>query len=153
MGNSDEMQSPKILSASGDVGLHLSSYIGNYKGGRNEIFMYGTDDNTYWYDYDLVNAYTTAMADLSLPDYSNGSLIDPEDINSWNTEDFFKGYLIVNCSFKFNDDDDVKYPSIPCYIDETTTIYPLSGSSLLTGPEYILAKNKNKKKNKAVTSK
>jgi hypothetical protein len=47
MGNSDEMQSPKILSASGDVGLHLSSYIGNYKGGRNEIFMYGTDDNTY----------------------------------------------------------------------------------------------------------
>jgi len=145
MGNSDELQTPKGPSASGDVGLHKSYYIGKYKGGRNESFMYGTDDNTYWYDYDLVNAYTTAMADLSLPFYSNGRLIDPEDINSWNTEDFLKGYLIVNCSFKFNYD--VKYPSIPCYIDESTTIYPLSGSSLLTGLEYILAKN-NKQKQK-----
>jgi len=34
-----------------------------------------------------------------------------------------------------------QYPSIPCYIDKTTTVYPLSGSSFLTGPEYILARN------------
>lgn len=49
------------------------------------------------------------------------------------------GYLIVNGTFKFPTT--VKYPSIPCYIDETTTIYPLEGSCLLTGPEYLLAKN------------
>jgi len=34
----------------------------------------------------------------------------------------------------------VQYPSIPYYIDKTT-VYPLSGSSFLTGPEYILARN------------
>lgn len=49
------------------------------------------------------------------------------------------GYLIVNCDFEFPTN--VKYPSIPCYIDKTTTVYPLSGTSYLTGPEYLLAKN------------
>ena len=44
MGNSDEMQTPKGLFASGDTGLHMSYYIGNYKGGRNESFMYGAED-------------------------------------------------------------------------------------------------------------
>lgn len=33
----------------------------------------------------------------------------------------------------------MKYPSIPCYVDKTTTIYPLKGSSFITGPEYNLA--------------
>ena len=44
----------------------------------------------------------------------------------------------MNCNFKFPTT--VKYPSIPCYIDNTTTVYPLTGSSFLTGPEYVLAK-------------
>jgi hypothetical protein len=36
---------------------------------------------THWYDYDLVSAYTTAMAELTLPDYHKGSLIEPEKLN------------------------------------------------------------------------
>lgn len=44
----------------------------------------------------------------------------------------------MNCSFEFPSD--VKYPSIPCYIDNTTTVYPLQGSAYITGPEFILAK-------------
>jgi hypothetical protein len=48
------------------------------------------------------------------------------------------GYVIINCNFQYPIE--LKYPSIPCYIDKTTTIY-LSGSCLLTGPEYLLAKN------------
>ena len=47
------------------MGLHLSYFIGNYKGGRNESFMYGAEDSIYWYDDDLVSAYTTAKANLS----------------------------------------------------------------------------------------
>ena len=35
----------------------------------------------------------------------------------------------------------VKYPSIPCYLDQSTTVYPLEGEGLITGPEYILARN------------
>lgn len=40
------MQTPKGLFAGGDVGLHMSYYIGNYKGGRNESFMYGSENET-----------------------------------------------------------------------------------------------------------
>jgi hypothetical protein len=139
MGNSEEVQTPKGLFHTGDTGLHLSYYIGNYKGGRNESFMYGAENEIEWYDYDLVSAYTTSMATLSLPCYPAGALIEPSSIEKWTSKDFLTGYLIVNGTFKFPTT--VKYPSIPCYIDETTTIYPLEGSCLLTGPEYLLAKN------------
>lgn len=49
------------------------------------------------------------------------------------------GYLIVNTNFQFPEE--TKYPSIPCYIDKSATVYPLAGSALLTGPEYLLARN------------
>ena len=77
------------------------------------------------------------MAALSFPDYYSGKLINTLDLNEWSDEDFLKGYLIVICELEFPED--VKYPSIPCYIDKTTTVYPLKGSSFITGPEYNLA--------------
>jgi hypothetical protein len=80
IGNSDEVQTPKGLFYTEEVGLHLSYYIGNYKGGRNESFMYGVDEEATYYDVDLTSAYTTAMAHLSFPSYSEGSVIDPEEI-------------------------------------------------------------------------
>ena len=46
MGNADEVKTPKGLFATGDVGLHLIYLIGNYKGGRNESFMYAEEDKT-----------------------------------------------------------------------------------------------------------
>ena len=46
MGNTNEVQTPKGLFATGDVGLHMSYYIGNYKGGRNESYMYGADNRS-----------------------------------------------------------------------------------------------------------
>ena len=138
-GNVDEVQTPKGLFFTKDVGLYLSHYIGNYKGGRNESFMYGAEDDTYWFDYDLTSAYTTGMTDLSLPDYQAAHLIDFEKVKLWTNEQLMQGYLIINGSFKFPSN--VKYPSIPCYIDEASTIYPLEGSCLLTGPEFIVARN------------
>jgi hypothetical protein len=53
------------------------------------------------------------------------------------------GFLSINCSFVFPND--TKYPSIPCYVDKTTTVYPLHGDSFLTGPEYLLAKRQGAK--------
>jgi hypothetical protein len=139
MGNADEIQTPKGLFASKDIGTHLSYYIANYKGGRNESFMYGTDENTTWYDYDLTSAYTTGMINLSLPDYKTGKLLTPDELKDWNNDNFLSGYLIINTNFVFPEH--VKYPSIPCYVDKGTTVYPLEGESYLTGPEYLLAKN------------
>jgi hypothetical protein len=150
IGNPEEVQTPKGLFATKATGLHLSYFIGNYKGGRNESFMYGTDEQTIWYDYDLISAYTTAMADLGLPAYQLGELVseedfyeligsslDQKDVKPTKLKNLLEDYYIINATFTFPKK--VKYPSIPCYIDETTTIYPLSGSCLLTGPEYILA--------------
>lgn len=94
--------------------------------------MYGGENKTHWFDYDLSAAYTTGMADRTLPDYYNASLINPNDFENWNSNQFLNGYLIVNCNFQFPSV--VKYPSIHCCIYKTKTVYPLSGSSFLTGP-------------------
>lgn len=47
MGNADEIQTPKGLFASRNIGTHMSYFIANYKGGRNESFMYGVDEKTH----------------------------------------------------------------------------------------------------------
>jgi hypothetical protein len=139
MGNAAEIQTPKGLFVAGDVGLHLGYYIANYKGGRGESFMYGTDTDTEWFDYDLSGAYTTAMTHLSLPLYNLGQIVQQEEVSDMTDLQLLNGYLIMNCSFKFPDS--TKYPSIPCYVDKATTVYPLSGECTLTGPEYLLARN------------
>ena len=139
MGNANEVQTPKGLFSTGDVGLYLGFFIGNYKGGRNESFMYGSEDSTLWFDYDLSGAYTTAMTHLSLPAYGEGKLINSKDLLKKTPEDLLHGYYIMNGSFKFPDN--TKYPSVPCYLDESTTVYPLRGNCILTGPEYLLARN------------
>ena len=41
-----------------------------YHGGRNEAFMFGFTEAGCWYDYDLAEAYSTAMAALRMPDWS-----------------------------------------------------------------------------------
>jgi len=133
-----EMQTPKGLTAVGDLGHYLSYYIANYKGGRNECFMYGKDENTYWYDYDLTSAYTTVMAMLGDPDYSKGKLITEEYLLKMSNKDILFSYIAIKCNFKFPKN--VKYPSIPCFADENTAVYPLEGSATLTGSEYLLAK-------------
>lgn len=138
MGNAHEIQTPKGLFASGNVGLYLGHYIGNYKGGRNESYMYGCDEQTEWYDYDLASAYSTAMTYLTLPDYTAARILEASKVEAMTYEQLLKGYLILSGSFKFPPE--TKYPSIPCYADKTTTVYPLTGDCILTGPEYLLAK-------------
>jgi hypothetical protein len=137
LGSASVTQTPQGLSHTKQIGLKLSYYIANYKGGRNESFMYGVDKNTYWIDYDLISAYTTALSLAGHPDYSKGRVLSLQEFNDLSFIDLLYSYVIIRCNFVFPST--VKYPSIPCFIDETTTVYPLTGSAILTGSEYILA--------------
>jgi hypothetical protein len=46
IGDASKTQTPKGLYSTGLIGIYLSLYIANYKGGRNESFMYGIDEKT-----------------------------------------------------------------------------------------------------------
>src|SRR5258705_12253398 len=140
LGNTESVQTPKGLKEIGNIGLFLSYYIANYKGGRNESFMYGVDDKTLYYDYDLISAYTTSMANLTLPSYNESTILPILNLEEWDLEKYLNNYIIIKGFFNFPNN--TKYPSIPCYLDGkgTVTVYPLSGQCLLKGPEYYLAK-------------
>lgn len=139
MGDTSKLMTPRGLLDNLDIALCLPYYIAAYKGGRNECFMYGRDTETLWYDYDLTSAYTTGMATLGHPEYSAGRILNAKELLKMKDEDIINSYTIVSGKFKFPKE--VKYPSIPVYVDETTTAYPLSGVCTITGIEYVLAKN------------
>ena len=101
--------------------------------------MFGIDRETIWYDFDLTSAYTTVMSLAGHPDYDKCSRLTVTDLNRMSKEEILYSYLIINAEFEFPED--TKYPSIPCYVDENCTVYPLSGICILTGPEYLLAKS------------
>jgi hypothetical protein len=129
---------PKGLQALGEIGFVLPYYIANYKGGRNECFMYGVDNSAeMWCDYDLTSAYTTVMSMAGHPDYGSCKLLSVDELLKMSREDVLYSYLIIRAEFEFPEC--VKYPSIPCYVDETCTVYPLKGSCVITGAEYLLA--------------
>lgn len=129
---------PKGLNVTKDIGIKSTMYIASYRGGRNESFMYGYEfSDKIWYDYDLVSAYTSGMAALGTPDYGKGHII--YKIDELTFDQIFNSYTILNVTFNFKSD--TKYPSIPVNIDENTTVYPLKGSAVITGLEYLVAKN------------
>jgi len=74
------------------------------------------------------------------PDNTNGVRIAKEDLKLMNDDYLINSYTIIKCNFVFSDN--VKYLSIPMYVDEITTVYPLeSEGAMLTGAEYLLAKS------------
>lgn len=48
-------------------------------------------------------------------------------------------YYLIHADFQFKAS--VKYPSIPVFVDQTATVYPLSGRAFLTGAEFLVARN------------
>lgn len=139
LGEVSKLQTPKGIDAVGGVGLNMSRYYKNYKGGRNESFMYGSDTKVYWYDYDLTAAYTSVMSQAGDPDYEKARYITLAELNKMSDRAIMFNYVVINCKFKFPSG--TKYPSIPVYVDDTATVYPLKGSAMLTGVEYVLARN------------
>ena len=97
--------------------------------------------NTIWFDYDLTSAYTTAMTALGNPDYNLSKYITLNELDKMTSKDIIFSYILIKGKFKFPQT--VKYPSIPCFVDEHTTVYPLEGKAFLTGAEYILAKSQD----------
>ena len=89
-----------------------------------------------------MKVYTTVLSTAGHPDYKMGTRINSEALKFIPTENLLNSYTIIRCSFEFPES--IKFPSIPVYVDETSTVYPLKGSDvILTGAEYILAKNQN----------
>lgn len=141
IGDAPKIQTPLGLNADNikTIGEYLPLYIKNYKGGRNESLMYGFEKERIYYDWDLTSAYTTVLSNIGSPDYKNAKEIKPEELTKLSDDILLNSFTIIKCTFRFPDD--VKYPSIPVYVDETTTIYPKNGTGVLTGAEYILARN------------
>lgn len=50
-------------------------------------------------------------------------------------------YTAVECMFTFPKG--TAYPSIPVYVDDTTTVYPMTGKAYLTGFEIVAAVQQN----------
>lgn len=86
----------------------------------------------------------TVASILKEPDYQNTTVIPPTNdfrkiISTYN---LMKGYAAIRVNFYFPAS--VKFPPIPVSLkmkSSNQTIYPLSGQSLITGPEFLAAAN------------
>jgi len=137
LGDVSTTVTPKGLNVVKGIGFILPYYIANYKGGRNECFMFGIDRDQIWYDYDLSSAYTTIMSMAGDPEYDKCRRLSVTELNTLRKEEILYNYLIIHADFEFPVE--TKYPSIPCYVDENCTVYPLKGNCIITGAEYLLA--------------
>lgn len=79
------------------------------------------------------------MAMLGDPDYKRSYVLTELELGKMSKESILYSYIVIKCKFEFPDS--IKYPSIPCYADNETTVYPLKGEAVLTGAEYLLAKS------------
>lgn len=141
MGNLSGMLNPKGA-RSIDLLNYIVPFVAGYRGGRNESYMYGVDDNLnnrQWIDYDLTSCYTTVMSMLGDPDYKRAAYVFNKTIEKMNYRDLLLNYIMVDVDFKFPDN--VKYPCIPTRVDDDIDIYPKQGRSTITGCEYFVAKS------------
>lgn len=79
------------------------------------------------------------MSILGHPDVEKAARIFNKTIVKMSVEDLLFNYIVVEVDFSFNDN--TKYPSIPCRVDDNVDIYPLKGTSIITGSEYLVAKS------------
>jgi len=76
---------------------------------------------------------------LGDPNYELARRISPAEIKLMSDNELLYSYTTIEVK-NYSFPDRLLYPSIPCYSDETTTVYPLTGKAVLTGSEYITAK-------------
>lgn len=80
------------------------------------------------------------MSMMGDPNYSLARRISASEILDMTFPELLYSYTTIEVnSFEFPET--TEYPSIPCYADELTTCYPRQGKAVLTGSEYITAKN------------
>lgn len=76
------------------------------------------------------------MYAMGNPVYQNARIITFNELKELDDKEIIYNFIVIDTDFNFPKD--TMYPSIPCSVDEATTIYPLSGSAVITG---ILARN------------
>lgn len=127
-----------------DISNYIVPFMAGFRGGRNESFSYGVDDNLksenrVWIDYDLTSCYTTVMSILGHPQLDKAVNIYNQTVIEMSAQDLLFNYIVLDVEFRFNAD--VKYPCIPTRVDNNADVYPLEGRSIITGPEYLVAKS------------
>lgn len=125
-----------------ELSKYILPFIRGYRGGRNESIMYGVDvlnGGKKWYDYDLTSAYTTVMSILGHPDTEKAVRVFNKTVENMSADVLIYNYIILEVTYKF--DKKTKYPCIPTRVDDNVDIYPLEGSSTITGLEYLVAKS------------
>ena len=130
---------PLGIECCGELHEYIDYYLGSYHGGRNESFMYGVINGTF-YDYDLPGAYPTAMSLIDYADW-NRQITIPK-MSGDDFMDKYGDYLIesyTSLKVKFQFPASVMYPNLAVRLDKGSVIYPLSGVSFCTGLEIQLA--------------
>lgn len=79
------------------------------------------------------------MSILGNPDYNLISAISNDGVHKLKDCDFLLSYMVLDVEFEFPCS--VKYPCIPTRVDDNIDIYPLTGRSVITGSEYLVARN------------
>ena len=79
------------------------------------------------------------MSFLGHPQYHLIRFLNQQAMENLPLRDYFRNYIVVEA--RFSHPDEVKFPGIPQNVDDTTTIYPKSGNGVMTGYEFLLAKN------------
>jgi len=79
------------------------------------------------------------MSILGHPQLDKAVYLFNKTVIEMSNEELLFNYIVLDVDFKF--DKDVKYPCIPTRVDNDVDIYPMSGRSIITGPEYLTAKS------------
>lgn len=79
IGDAQTSHTPHGISSLGRAGEMINSFIGSFRGGRNECFSYGIDKAEKWFDYDLTSCYSTIMSMCGDLDYDGQIPLNQKD--------------------------------------------------------------------------
>lgn len=139
-GSISKLYTPEGINLSGDLSSYLPLFLASYRGGRNECYIHGMVPGPL-FDYDLTGAYPTAMSMLSYPDHDKKvhyrNLLFSELKSLVLEPVLMKSFSAFKVSFEF--DSSVLYPNLPVTQDAGSIVFPLSGDTICTGLELLLA--------------
>ncbi len=115
-----------------EASWHIDFATECYHGGRSEQLWFGPSEQDHWSDFDLASAYPTAMAMLTVPEWTN--IRPTRDENKLRLGSF--GFACVD--FKFPNE--VRYPSLPVRTGHGI-LFPQQGRSYCCSPEIEVALN------------
>ena len=104
-----------------------------FHGGRNEAMACGISHRAEWNDYDLIGAYTTALAVIRMPDWD--AAYPSTDVDLFTADTL--GIAEVDFTFPLG----TRFPSMPVLCDDRGLVFPLRGRAFVGAPEIATALN------------